>query len=118
MLEKYPRERCVFYFDCTALLGSGETISGVPEFESFPKLNSGSAALTFESPIVNTNPVTLPGGTVVAVGKLLTAIISGGQSATDKDARIYSITATISTSAGNTLVSKSLLKVLPVGPAS
>lgn len=115
MLEKYPSERAVFYVDCTALLGSGEVITGTPTMVAYPTF-TGGAALTLESVQTNTDPVTLADGTVVATGKLLSAIISGGQSATDKDQRVYSLMSTFSTSAGNTLASKALLAVLPVGP--
>lgn len=117
MLEKYPGERAIFYIDCTALLGSGETISGVPTLTGYPKPSTGSAGLVFEGINVNNSSTTLPDGTVVAAGKLVSVTISGGQSSTDKDARAYSVVATFTTSAGNTLVSKSLLSVLPVGPA-
>ena len=53
---------------------------------------------------------------MVAAGKLLSVIVSGGQAETDKDQRVYSLMSTFSTSAGNTLASKTLLAVLPVGP--
>lgn len=112
MLEKYPGERAIFYINCTALLGSGETITGVPTLVGYPK----TPALTFESVAVNNSSSTLPDGTVVAAGKLINVTISGGQSDTDKEARPYSVVATFTTSAGNTLVSKSLLSVLPLGP--
>ena len=116
MLEKYPGERAVFYINCAALLGTNETIAGTPALVGFPKPSTGSAALLFESITVNSEAVTLPGGVTVAAGKLITVTISGGQSATDKDARAYSVVATFNTHTGNTLVSKSALSVLPVGP--
>lgn len=115
MLEKYPGERVAFYIDCTALLGAAESITGTPTVDSYPKF-TGSAALTIETATVNSEQVVLSDGTQIAAGKLVTMMVSNGQSTTDVDARTYSVLVTFSTNAGNTLVAKSLLSVLPVGP--
>lgn len=117
MLEKYPGERVAFFVDCTALLGAGETITGTPTVESLPKFSGGGAALTIENLATNGAQVTLSNGTVVAAGKLVSMMISGGQSETDIKSRVYSVVVTFTTTAGNTLQSKSLLSVLPIGPA-
>ena len=116
MLEKYPGERVVFFVNCTALLGSAEHITGTPTAEVLPKF-TGGAALVIENPQYNAAQVTLSDGTIVAAGKLVSMTISAGQSSTDIDPRVYSVVTTFNTDAGNTLVAKSLLKVLPVGPA-
>lgn len=115
MIEKYPGERAVFYIDCSAMLGSGESITGTPTFTSFPTIGSGPAALVFESASVNVTHLQLPSGNI-GPGKVLTVIISGGQPANDRERRVYSVVATFNTNTGNTLVSKSLLAVLPLGP--
>lgn len=116
MLEKYPGERVAFYIDCTALLGATETIAGTPTVETYPKF-TGGAALTVENPTKNENQVVLSDGTTVQAGKMVSMMIGAGQSSTDVDSRIYSVVVTFNTNAGNTLVAKSLLSVLPVGPA-
>ena len=115
MLEKYPGERVAFYIDCTALLGEAETITGTPTVESYPKF-TGDAALTIENAAKNETQTVLSDGTTVAAGKMIAMMIGAGQSTTDIDSRVYSILATFTTNAGNTLVAKSLLSVLPVGP--
>lgn len=115
MLEKYPSESAVFSVDCSALLADTETIIGTPVVNQYPKF-TGDAALVITLVQVSTTPVTLPSGVIVAAGKLLSMVIAGGQSETDKTGRVYSLLSTFTTSAGTTLASKSLLTVLPVGP--
>lgn len=115
MLEKYPSESAVFSVDCSALLAATETITGTPVVSQYPKF-TGDAALAITLIRVNDVPVTLPSGVVLAAGKLLSMVIAGGQSETDKAGRVYSLLSTFTTSAGSTLAAKSLLTVLPVGP--
>lgn len=115
MLEKFPGESAVFDIDCSYLLATAETITGTPTMAQLPVLTGGDA-LTFGAPVVNTEAVTYADGRVAAIGKVVQVRISGGTSASDQTNRTYAVTATFSTSAGNTLVAKALLDVLNVGP--
>jgi hypothetical protein len=115
MLEKFPGESAVFDIDCSQLLATSETITGTPTMSQLPALTGGDV-LTFGSPLVNTQAVTYSDGRVAAIGKAIQVRISGGTAANTKDSRHYSVIATFSTSAGNTLVARALLSVLPADP--
>lgn len=113
-LEKYPSESTIFDLDCTELLGDAETVTGTPTLAFLPTLTGGDA-LTFGAPVVNSDPVVYPDRTA-AIGKVIQVRISGGTSETGQRQRYYSVAATFSTSAGNTLVAKALLAVLTMNP--
>lgn len=116
MLEKYAGESALFDIDCSNLLASGETITGTPTMSYLPTGLNGADQLTFGTPVVNTQAVTYSDGRVAAIGKAIQVRISGGTAKNAKDARAYSIKATFSTSAGNTLVAAASLNVLAEGP--
>lgn len=115
MLEKYPGESALFDIDCTNLLASGETITGTPTMAQLPALTGGDQ-LTFGTPVVNGAPVTYSDGRVAATGKAIQVRISAGTATNSVDPRSYAVKATFTTSAGNTLVAKATLNVLPEGP--
>lgn len=115
MLEKFPAESALFDLDCTELLDDGETITGTPTMSFLPALGGGDA-LTFGTPAVNAAPVTYNDGRVAAIGKVVQVRISGGTSEATQRQRYYSVAATFTTTAGNTLVAKALLAVLTMNP--
>ena len=115
MLEKLPGESTIFDIDCSALLADAETITGTPAMTFLPAL-TGPDALTFGTALVNGAAVTYPDGQVAAIGKVVQVRISGGTCEATQRQRYYSVIATFSTSAGNTLVAKPLLAVLTTNP--
>jgi len=116
MLEKFPGESALFDIDCTDLLAAGETITGAPVMSQLPAGLTGSDALTFGAAQVNTQAVTYPDGRVAAIGKALQVRISGGTAKNAVDSRHYSVIATLTTTAGNTLVARAILSVMPPDP--
>lgn len=115
MLEKFPGENALFDIDCSDLLAATETITGTPTLAFLPALTGGDA-LVFGVPTVNAAAVTYPDGSVAAIGKAIQVRISGGTSTSASVPRAYAITATFTTTAGNTLVAKASLQVMAVGP--
>jgi hypothetical protein len=113
-IEKYPAESTIFDFDCSEILAASETITGTPALAFLPALTGGDG-LSFGAPVVNPAPVTYSDGRVVAIGKVIQVRISAGTATSTKDRRSYAVRATFATSAGNTLVAKALLYVLPEG---
>lgn len=113
-LEKYPGESAIFDIDCTDLLATAETITGTPAMSFLPALTAGDA-LTFGTPMVNNAPVVYPDRTA-AIGKVIQVRISGGSSEATQRQRYYSVAATFTTTAGNTLVAKAMLAVLTMNP--
>ena len=118
MLEKYPGESALFDIDCSQLLAAGETVTGTPAMSFLPALTGGDA-LTFGTPAINASPVvyTEADGTTrtVAAGKVVQVRVSGGTATSSTDPRKYFVAATFATSAGNTLVAKAELRLLPMG---
>lgn len=115
MLEKYPGESALFDIDCSQMLETGETITGTPAMSFLPALTGGDA-LTFGVPNVNTSAITYSDGRVAPAGTVVQVRISGGTAANTVDPRKYSVAATFSTSASNTLVGRAILAVLPMEP--
>jgi hypothetical protein len=114
-LEKYPAESVVFDIDCTALLASSEVIQGTPSMAWLCDV-AGATALTFAAAQVNSAPVTYPDGVTAAAGKVVQVKISGGAVAAGSPLTTYAVTATFGTSLGNTMVGRSILRVLNPAP--
>ena len=112
MLEKLPDENTTFVIDCTNLLSESETISSLPEMSSYPS----QGAITFGTPVVNSQALTLPDGSVVAVGKGIQVKIGGGTAQGPNSGRTYSVLAKFNTNQSNTMVAKAMLLILPIGP--
>lgn len=110
-LQKYPGEDAFFHINCAKLLDPGATIVGTPAMAFLPAL-TGPDALTFGTPQVNTAPVTWPDGTSADAGQVVQVKIAGGQPDPKRVGRPYSVTATFSTSNGDTLVARVNLLVL------
>jgi hypothetical protein len=97
---KHPAESILFGVDFTRLLVSGETLSGVTSVAAAP------TGPTISSLAVNAAPFDNDDGATVAVGKGAQFRVAGGSAGTD-----YSLTVTVTTTAGNTRVAVCLLQV-------
>ena len=91
---KHSTENILFGVDFTALLQSGETLTGTP---TVTNATVTTPALTLGSPIVNTSAFTNDDGATVAIGTGVQVRISSGLSPTD-----YVLTVTCGTSNSNT----------------
>lgn len=87
-LTKAAVESLTEAFDLTALLASGETLTGTPTITATP------AGLTIGTPAVNTTALTDSDGNTIAIGKAIEVTISGGS------AGRYELTVSCGTSAG------------------
>lgn len=110
-LEKFAGESILFDLNCTDNLAPDETIVGTPSMAFFPAM-TGSDALTFGTPVVNSTVIRYLDGKVGKVGGVIQVRISGGTALNATTARIYSVLATFSTSTGNTLVARMKLSIL------
>ena len=110
-LEKFAGESILFDLDCTDNLAPEETITGMPTMAFYPTL-TGSDALTFGTPVVNTAVIRYADGKVGKVGGVIQVRIGGGTPTNTTTARLYSVLSTFTTSAGNTLVARMKLSVL------
>jgi hypothetical protein len=110
-LEKFADESILFDLDCTDNLAVGETIIGSPVMSFFPALTGGDA-LTFGTPVINTAAIQYADGKVGKVGGVIQVRISGGNPTNTTTARLYSVLATFTTSAGNNLVARMKLSIL------
>lgn len=111
-LKKRSGEAVLFDLDCTLMLAPDETILGTPVMSYLPTGMTGTAALTFGSPLVNSSAVTYPDGLTATLGKVIQVRTSGGQPVTLTSPRVYTVLATFSTSRGDTRVARGLLQVL------
>jgi hypothetical protein len=115
-LTKYPGSGSEIYdLDCTARLAAAETLVSVDSMSFLPAL-MGADALLFGATSINASQIVYEDGVVAAVGKVVQVRISGGTSETNQPKREYSVIATCTTSAGNTLVVKAPLHVLTLAP--
>lgn len=115
MLEKLPGESSLFDIDCSYLLATAETITGTPTLAALPT-PGGADNLTIGGVTVNAAPITYDDGRTAAIGKVIQARISGGGVVAGQTKRTYAVTATFSTSNGNTLQAKARLDVLSLEP--
>lgn len=90
---KHPGESILFGVDFTALLVAGESLSGVSSVAAAP------SGLTITSLAVNAAEFDNDEAGTVAVGKGAQFRVAGGVAATD-----YTLTVTVTTTAGNTRV--------------
>ena len=100
---KHPAESILFGVDLTRLLSTGETLSAVSSVASLP------TGLTISNQAVNGAVFDNDEGGSVAVGKGAQFRIAGGAAGTD-----YTLTVTVSTTAGNTRVAVCSLQVRDV----
>lgn len=111
-LEKrsYDNVRCDI--DCSALLNAGETITGTPALSATPT----NVALAFSNILVNSAPVVYTDASTgltrtVATGQVIQANFANGGVQAGADSTTYTVRATFTTSAGNTLEATVYLKV-------
>lgn len=111
-LVKTAAETTLFDFDCSALLGSSETITAVTSVQADA---SDGAALTCGTPAINGAAVqyTYPYRRTVGASRIIQVLIGGG-SAAGTAAREYTVRARFTTSnAGELREAVATLIVLP-----
>lgn len=113
-LEKLPGENATFSIDCSGALYGDQTIVGAPTLSAVPG-DEIAGGLTFGTPIVNTEPVSISGRTVQA-GKAIQVRIGGGTVPSAMRSRPYSVIATLATSTGDTVQVKVTMVVLTTKP--
>lgn len=92
--EKRTYDARVFDIDCSLLLAATETIANVVG------ITEDTGELTFDTPLVNTSPITYPGPRTVAVGKVVQVRIGGGTIPQGARSSLRTIRAQLVTSAG------------------
>ena len=97
---KHPAESILFAVDFSKLLAAGESLSGVGAPAASP------SGLTITGPIVNTSAFDNDEGGSVTIGRAAQFRIAGGVAGTD-----YTLTVTVTTTAGNTRIAVCLLQV-------
>lgn len=97
---KHPAESILFAVDFSRLLASGESLSTVSPVTALP------SGLTLSGQAVNTTAFDDDEGGIVAIGKGAQFRIAGGSAGID-----YSLTVTVTTTAGNTRVAVCVLQV-------
>lgn len=90
---KHPSESILYAIDFTALLSSGETLSGTPTVTGSP------SGLTIGTPAVNTATLVDDEGNTVAIGKAVQVRISAGTAGID-----YVLTVSCATTGSDTRV--------------
>jgi hypothetical protein len=75
ILVKRSAETMLSDIDCSAILGTTETITGVTGITHDA---NGQTALTFGSPVVNAATITYPDRRQVPAGKVIQVLIGGG----------------------------------------
>jgi hypothetical protein len=76
---KDPREVVTLTFDATAMLATGETLTGTPTVAITTNIGADATpTLVLSGVIINSAPLTLLNGKTIAIGAAVQAVCSGG----------------------------------------
>lgn len=105
ILEKRTYDARIFDVNCSDLLDSDETITGV----STILVDQGG--LTFGVASINTVAITYPDGEIAAIGKVMQFEIAGGRIPSNVASLMCTVRARFTTSVGNDIEATVLLKL-------
>jgi len=105
VLEKRTSESIIYDIDCTLLLDPLETI------QTINSIGADQAGLVFAGQAINPSEVTLPDGSIVLAGKMISVQISEGIIPAPQLNQLYTIRALFNTSENNTREATVLLNV-------
>lgn len=104
-LEKRTSESIQYDINCSFLLDSGETVTGIPV------ISADQSGLVLGAATVNAAIINYDDGTSAAIGKVIQVRISGGLIPFGQTSQLYTIRAVFTTSSSNTREATVLLNV-------